>query len=42
MTTTPHPEEALVLRRIEAGVATLTLNRPKHYNACLLYTSRCV
>ncbi|MBL8259144.1 MAG: enoyl-CoA hydratase [Candidatus Competibacteraceae bacterium] len=33
MTTIPHPEEALVLRQIEAGVATLTLNRPKHYNA---------
>ena len=33
MSTIAHSEEALVLRQIEAGVATLTLNRPKQYNA---------
>ncbi|MBK8507185.1 MAG: enoyl-CoA hydratase [Candidatus Competibacter sp.] len=33
MNTTVHSEEALVLRQTEAGVATLTLNRPKQYNA---------
>ena len=33
MTATVHSEEALVLRQDEAGVATLTLNRPKQYNA---------
>ncbi len=32
MTATAHPEEALVLRQDEAGIATLTLNRPKQYN----------
>ncbi|MFO1372857.1 MAG: enoyl-CoA hydratase [Candidatus Competibacteraceae bacterium] len=30
---TTNPEETLVLRQDEAGVATLTLNRPKQYNA---------
>ncbi|MBL8251156.1 MAG: enoyl-CoA hydratase [Candidatus Competibacter sp.] len=33
MTFPAQSEEALVLRQTEAGVATLTLNRPKHYNA---------
>ena len=33
MIATDHPEDALVLRRDEAGVATLTLNRPRQYNA---------
>jgi enoyl-CoA hydratase/carnithine racemase len=33
MSATVHTEEALVLRQDEAGVATLTLNRPKQYNA---------
>jgi len=33
MTASPHAEDALVLRQNEAGVATLTLNRPKQYNA---------
>ena len=33
MTATVHSEDALVLRQDEAGVATLTLNRPKQYNA---------
>jgi enoyl-CoA hydratase/carnithine racemase len=33
MTTTHQSEEALVLRQVEAGIATLTLNRPKQYNA---------
>ncbi|HHW76365.1 MAG TPA: enoyl-CoA hydratase [Xanthomonadaceae bacterium] len=33
MIATVHPEDALVLRRDEAGVATLTLNRPRQYNA---------
>lgn len=32
MTTTVPSEEALVLRQTDAGVATLTLNRPKQYN----------
>ena len=30
---TVHTEDALVLRQDKAGVATLTLNRPKQYNA---------
>ena len=33
MSATAHAEDALVLRQDEAGVATLTLNRPKQYNA---------
>ena len=33
MTATVLAEDALVLRQDEAGVATLTLNRPKQYNA---------
>ena len=33
MTAPLHSEDVLVLRRDEAGVATLTLNRPKQYNA---------
>jgi len=33
MTATISAEDALVLRQDEAGVATLTLNRPKQYNA---------
>ncbi len=33
MSTTTQTENALVLRQDEAGVATLTLNRPKQYNA---------
>ena len=33
MTASLHSEDALVLRQDEAGVATLTLNRPKQYNA---------
>ena len=33
MTATAHSEDALVLRQTEAGVAVLTLNRPKQYNA---------
>lgn len=33
MTATVSAEDALVLRQDEAGVATLTLNRPKQYNA---------
>lgn len=33
MTVTISAEDALVLRQDEAGVATLTLNRPKQYNA---------
>ncbi|MDZ7622770.1 MAG: enoyl-CoA hydratase [Candidatus Competibacteraceae bacterium] len=33
MTATPLSQDTLVLRQDEAGVATLTLNRPKHYNA---------
>ena len=33
MIASTHAEDALVLRRNEAGVATLTLNRPKQYNA---------
>ena len=33
MTPSPHPEDALVLRQDEAGIATLTLNRPKQYNS---------
>ena len=33
MTATVHSEDVLVLRQDEAGVATLTLNRPKQYNA---------
>lgn len=33
MTATVHSEEALILRQDEAGVTTLTLNRPKQYNA---------
>ena len=33
MTATVPAEDALVLRQDEAGVATLTLNRPKQYNA---------
>ncbi|MBK8964540.1 MAG: enoyl-CoA hydratase [Candidatus Competibacter sp.] len=33
MTATVPSEESLVLRQTEAGVATLTLNRPKQYNA---------
>ncbi|HOW61578.1 MAG TPA: enoyl-CoA hydratase-related protein, partial [Candidatus Contendobacter sp.] len=33
MTATVPTEDALVLRQDEAGVATLTLNRPKQYNA---------
>ncbi len=33
MTATVHAEDALVLRQDEAGVATLTLNRPRQYNA---------
>ncbi len=33
MTATIPAEDALVLRQDEAGVATLTLNRPKQYNA---------
>ncbi len=33
MTASPHVEDAPVLRHNEAGVATLTLNRPKQYNA---------
>ncbi|MCP5195919.1 MAG: enoyl-CoA hydratase [Gammaproteobacteria bacterium] len=31
--TTSSSQDLLVLRQDEAGVATLTLNRPKHYNA---------
>ncbi|MCC8989081.1 MAG: enoyl-CoA hydratase-related protein, partial [Candidatus Contendobacter sp.] len=33
MSATAHAEDALVLRQDESGVATLTLNRPKQYNA---------
>jgi enoyl-CoA hydratase/carnithine racemase len=33
MTAPLHSEDVLVLRQDEAGVATLTLNRPKQYNA---------
>lgn len=33
MTTISSSQDALVLRQDEASVATLTLNRPKHYNA---------
>jgi enoyl-CoA hydratase/carnithine racemase len=33
MTATVHSEDPLVLRQDEAGVATLTLNRPRQYNA---------
>jgi len=33
MIAAPDPEDDLVLRQDEAGVATLTLNRPKQYNA---------
>lgn len=33
MTASLHSEDALVPRQDEAGVATLTLNRPKQYNA---------
>lgn len=33
MTASPSAKDALVLRQDEAGVATLTLNRPKQYNA---------
>jgi enoyl-CoA hydratase/carnithine racemase len=33
MTVSPHTEDHLVLRQDEAGIATLTLNRPKQYNA---------
>ena len=33
MTATVPAEDALVLRQDEAGVATLTLNRPRQYNA---------
>lgn len=33
MTAVNTSEEALVISQIEAGVATLTLNRPKQYNA---------
>ncbi|HRD65742.1 MAG TPA: enoyl-CoA hydratase [Candidatus Competibacter sp.] len=33
MTAATHSEDALVLRQVEANVATLTLNRPKQYNA---------
>ena len=33
MTATVLSQDALVLRQTEAGVATLTLNRPKQYNA---------
>jgi enoyl-CoA hydratase/carnithine racemase len=33
MTATVHIEDGLVLRQDEAGVATLTLNRPRQYNA---------
>ncbi len=33
MTASPSTEDILVLRQDEAGVATLTLNRPKQYNA---------
>ncbi len=33
MTATVHSEDAIVLRQDEAGVAMLTLNRPKQYNA---------
>jgi len=33
MTATVPSEDALVLRQDEAGVALLTLNRPKQYNA---------
>jgi enoyl-CoA hydratase/carnithine racemase len=33
MTVSPHAEDHLVLRQDEAGIATLTLNRPKQYNA---------
>lgn len=33
MTVTLHSEDALVLRQDEAAIATLTLNRPKQYNA---------
>jgi enoyl-CoA hydratase/carnithine racemase len=33
MTQSPFSQDALVLRQDEAGVATLTLNRPKQYNA---------
>ena len=33
MTVSPQANEGLVLRQDEAGVATLTLNRPKQYNS---------
>ncbi|HRW67569.1 MAG TPA: enoyl-CoA hydratase/isomerase family protein, partial [Candidatus Competibacter sp.] len=33
MSTSHHSEDIFVLRQDEAGVATLTLNRPKQYNA---------
>ena len=33
MSATANAEDALVLRQDEAGVATLTLNRPRQYNA---------
>ncbi len=33
MTASTYAEDVLVLRQDEAGVATLTLNRPKQYNA---------
>ena len=33
MTAPLHSEDVLVLRQDEAGVATLTINRPKQYNA---------
>jgi 1,4-dihydroxy-2-naphthoyl-CoA synthase len=33
MSASHHSEEIFVLRQDEAGVATLTLNRPKQYNA---------
>ena len=32
-TSVAHGDETLLLRRDESGVATLTLNRPRHYNA---------
>ncbi len=33
MTASPYAEDSLVLRHDEAGIATLTLNRPKQYNS---------
>ncbi len=32
-TSEPQPDEAILLRADDAGIATLTLNRPRHYNA---------